>query len=114
MDLTNGFVIPGMSDIIFSVDGIQYQLSKLDTNKAKGLDNISLFILKHCTTEISPVLQVVFTQLLNVGTLPSDWLQVNICPILKKGNHTSASNYQPISLTSACSKIMKHILYHST
>ena len=93
MDLTNGFVISGMPDIAFSVDGIQRQLSKLDANKAKGPDNISPYILKHCANEISSVLQVIFTQSLNTGTLPSDWLQANICPVFKKGYRTSASNY---------------------
>jgi len=81
-----------MSDITFSVDGIQYQLSKLNANEAKGLDNLSPFILKHYATEISPVLQVIFTRLLNMGTLPSDWLQANT---FKKGNHICASNYRP-------------------
>ena len=94
-----------MPNITFSVDGIQHQLSKLDANKAKGLDNISSYILKHCAIEISPILQVIFTQSLNTGSLPSDWLQANVCPVFKKGNRTSASNYQPISLTSTCSKV---------
>ena len=83
MDSTNGFEIP-MSNITFSVDGIQHQLSKLDANKVKGPDNISSYILKHCAIEISPILQVIFTQSLNTGSLPSDWLQANICPVLKR------------------------------
>ena len=53
MDRTNGFVIPGVSDITFSVDGIKYQLFKLDANKAQGPDNISPYILKYCTIEIN-------------------------------------------------------------
>ena len=113
MDPTNSFMTPGMSDISFSIDGIQHQLSKLDANKAKGPDNISPYILKHCAIEISPVLRVIFTQSLHTATLPSDWLQANICPVYKKGSRTNASNYRPISLTSTCSKIMEHILYHS-
>ena len=102
-----------MSNITFSVDRIQHQFSKLDANKAKGPVNISSYILEHCPIEISPVLQVIFTQSLNTGSLPSDWLQAIICPVFKKGNRTSASNYWPISLTSTCSKVMEHILYHS-
>ena len=83
-----------MSNVTFSVDGIQHQLSKLDANKAKGSNNISsLIVIKHCANEISPVLRVIFTQSLNTGTLPSDWLQANICSVFKKGNRTNASNY---------------------
>ena len=53
-------LLPGMPDTTFSVTGIQHQLSILDTNKASGPDNISPFILKHCSNEISPILQVIF------------------------------------------------------
>ena len=111
MDSTNDFEIPGMSNVTFSVDGIQHQLSKLDANKAKSLDNISPYILKHCANEISPVLQVIFTQSLNTGTLPSDWLQANICPVLKK---VIALVLLSAYITSTYSKIMEHILYHSS
>ena len=75
-----------MPDITFSsVTGIQHQLSVLDINKASGPDNVSPFILKHCSNEISPILQVIFTQSLDTGhgVLPSDWLKANVCPVFK-------------------------------
>ena len=106
-------LLPGMPDTTFSVTGIQHQLSILDTNKASGPDNISPFILKHCSNEISPILQVIFMQSMDTGVLPSDWLKANVCPVFKKGNRTHASNYRPISLTSICCKTMEHIIYQS-
>ena len=56
-----------MPNITFLTNGIQHQLSVLDTNKAGGPDNISPFILKHCANEIIllPILQVIFTQSLD-------------------------------------------------
>ena len=59
-------LLPGMPNITFSVTGIQHQLSILDTNKASGPDNISPFILKHCSNELSPILQVIFMQSMQV------------------------------------------------
>ena len=112
MDQSNNS-LPGMPEITFSATGIQHQLSILDTNKASGPDNISPFILKHRSNEISPILQVIFMQSLDTGVLPSDWLKANVCPVFKKGNQTHASNYRPISLTSICCKTMEHIIYHS-
>ena len=47
------------------------------------------------------------------GVLPSDWLSVNIIPVLKKGDEGNPSNYRPISLTIIWYKIMEHIIYHS-
>ena len=35
----------------------------------------------------------------------------NVVPVFKKGNRLSAANYRPISLTSICSKVLKHIIY---
>ena len=106
--------VPIMPRISISTAGIQHHLSLLDTNKASGPDNITLYILKNCANEISSVLQVIFTQSLDTGVLPSDWQLANVCPdFFKKGNQANVTNYQPISLTSVCSKTMKHILYHS-
>ena len=77
-------LLPGMPDITFSVTGIQHQLSILDTNKASGPDNISPFILKYCSNEISPILQVIFMQFVDTGVLQSYWLKDNVCPVFKK------------------------------
>ena len=65
------------------------------------------------SVQIAPILQIVFTQIFNSGTLPSDWLIANIIPIYKKGDKSLPVNYIPISLTSVCCKIMEHIIFHS-
>ena len=62
---------------------------------------------------MSPFLQFIFTQSLNEGILPSDWLKANITPIYKKGDRSVPTNYRPISLTSVCCKIMEHIIFHT-
>ena len=105
--------IPNISPIIFTQSGIQHLLSTLDVSKASGPDRVSPYILKHCAEELSPVLQIIFTQSLTTGVLPPDWLSANICPVYKKGSRSSPCNYRPISLTPICSKIMEHIIYHS-
>ena len=111
--VTIGSPIPCIPDLTFTVSGIQHLLSTLNSNKASGPDNISPYILKHCAEEISPVLQIIFSQSLDSGVLPTDWLTANVCPIHKKGNRAEPSNYRPISLTSICSKVMEHIIYHT-
>jgi len=70
--------LPSMPKITIPVAGIQQQLSQLDSNKASGPDNILPYILKNCANEISPTLQVIFTQSLDTGILPSDWLIANV------------------------------------
>ena len=37
-----------------------------------------------------------------------EWRTANVIPIFKKVNHASSANYKPVSMTSVCSKVMKH------
>ena len=67
----------------------------------------------HCASEIAPILQMLFTQSLNTSTLPEDWLTANITPVYKKGSRSIPSNCRPISLTSICSNVIEHIVFHS-
>jgi len=59
------------------------------------------------------MLQVMFTQSLNLSTLPNDWLTANNIPAFKKGSKGVPANYRPISLTIVCCKVMEHIIFHS-
>ena len=64
-----------------------------------------------CTAkQTAPVLQALFTQALETGTLPKDWHSTNITPIYKKGDRHLASNYQPVPLTTVSCKVLEHII----
>ena len=91
-----------MQPIQFSESGIQMLLDNLEANKSPGPDGIHPLVLKHCPYELTPILKVIFTQSLNTGSIPSDWLMANITPVYKKGNKDLPVNYRPISLTSVC------------
>ena len=106
-------VFPPMSNISFSAHGIQLLLENLVPGKAPGPDGLPTYIFKYCASEIAPILQVLYTQSLSTGTLSGDWLTANITPVYKKGSGSLPSNYRLISLTSICSKVMEHILFHS-
>ena len=105
--------ISTMPVVSITTRGIENLLGNLDPSKAMGPDKILLYILKYCAAKISPILQLIFTQSLNTGQLPSDWLKANICPVFKKGNCSNPSNYRPIPLTSSCCKVFEHIVFHS-
>ena len=80
--------ISSMSSITISTEGIEVLLTKPDTNKSAGPDQIPSYILKHCAHEIAPILQVIYSQYLYSGQLPSDWQITNVTPIFKKGNRS--------------------------
>ena len=106
------FDLSPLHNVTISVDGVRKVLSTLDSSKSCGPDNIPARILKHCCNEIAPILTVIFTQSLNSGNLPDDWLTANITPIFKKGERANSTNYRPILLTSICCKLLEYILYH--
>ena len=76
-----------MPSISFNVSGIENLLFNLDPNKTHhgpGV-GISPYILKSCSTEIAPILEIIFKQSLNTGKLPPDWLTANsYLPCLQK------------------------------
>jgi len=92
-------------------------------NLVKLIGGILLFACEdfiYCTISeplfcllIAPVLQVIYIQSYQTGTLPNDWLTDNIFPVYKKGDKSTPANYRPISLTSVCCKTMEHIICHS-
>ena len=47
---------------------------------------------------------------LSRGEVPSDWRQVNVITVFKKGEKYLANNYRPVSLTCICCKVLKHIV----
>ena len=66
------------------------------TQKAPGPDNIPAWVLKHCATEIAPILSRLFSESLHTGHIPCDWLTANITPVFKKGDRSNPANYRPI------------------
>ena len=89
--------VSSMSPIIISIEGIEPLLTKLDTNESAGPDQIPSYILKHCANEVAPILQVIFSQSLYSGKLPSDWPMANITPVFRKGNRSCPINHRLIS-----------------
>ena len=91
------------SDVLSSIGRLKNTLSA-------GPDNLPPFLfkkLKHC---LSKPLAILFTQLVSVGHVPSDWLKAVIVPVFKKGVAGKLCNYRPISLTCVPSKILERVL----
>ena len=81
-----------MPNITFTTEGIENLLSKLNTRKASGPDLIPIRVLVEAAKQIAPILQVIFTQSYESGTLPEDWSSANIVAIFKKGNKSIPAN----------------------
>ena len=96
--------------IIISARKVRWVLCSLKTDKASGLDGIPPRFLEEIADELTPVLCCLFCLILISCTYPSSWKHALVQPVPKKGDHSSASNYHPIALTSAVAKVFETLL----
>ena len=100
-----------LNNVAISEDAISKIISKLNANKAHGVDNISIAMLKLCNEEVLLPLKLIFQKCLSGGKFPSSWKKANVQPVHKKESRQSKKNYRPISLLPICSKIFEKILF---
>ena len=70
-------------------------------------------VLKECSTQISPILALIYNGSLAQGNVPDDWRHANVSPVIKKGEKYDSANYRPVSLSCICCKTLEHILVSS-
>ena len=99
-----------MPGIDIHVNGVVKLLRGLKAHKATGPDAIPARLLKEAADQLAPILTSIYRASLQQATVPEEWKKANIVPIFKKGDHSAASNYRPVSLTSIASKVMEHII----
>ena len=76
-----------------------------------GLDNISSRLLKLCSPYISDSICDIINHVLETGIFPDDWKKAKVHPIFKSDERNIASNYRPISILPAISKIIERIMH---
>ena len=59
-------------------------LNNLKIHKTSGPDGLSARVLRECSSEIAPILVLIYNELLAQGTVRDDWRQANVAPIFKK------------------------------
>ena len=101
---------PNMPHINIKTEGVEKLMNNLDPSKVTRPDEIPARILKEYAHEFAPHLASFYNISLSRGEVPSDWRQVNVIPVFKKGEKYLANNYRPVSLTCICCKVLKHIV----
>ena len=99
-----------MEEITISEISILKKLRKIKPNKAPGPDDILPRILKETAELLCHPLYLLFTNSIRSGEVPIEWKTASICPIYKKGQKKSATNYRPVSLTCIISKLLESII----
>ena len=101
---------PSTSDINVSNEGVIKMMKGLNSSKALGLGELHPRDLKELAVELGPVFAHLFQQSLDKDAIPKEWSLANICPLYKKGDRASPSNYRPVSLTCVSCKILEDIV----
>ena len=81
-----------MGEITIDPKGVLKLLNNLNIHKASGPDGLSARVLKECSSEISPMLALIYNESLAQGTVPDDWRQANVALVFKKGEKYNAAN----------------------
>ena len=97
--------------ITISLKGVPDQLSKINTSKSQGPDNIPPWFLNRYASHLTPIIHDIFQSSVDSGQVPKAWKEANITAIFKKGSRAESSNYSPISLTPVISKLLEHIIH---
>ena len=110
-DINISFNTDSTFDIDFNVARVRDIISKLDSNKVQGPDNIHGLILKKCACVLAKPLSLIYSVIYNTGILPEEWKLSNVVPMFKKGDKKGVENYRPISLTCIAAKVMERVMY---
>ena len=74
-----------MSEITVDPNEVLKLLNNLNIHKASGPDGLSARVFKECSSEIAPILNLIYSESLTQDTVPDDWRQANVASNFKKG-----------------------------
>ena len=83
----------------------------LNNCKGKGLDDVSVKVIKYVINYIAGPLEKVFNKSFENGVFPSELKYSKITPVFKADDKSLVNNYRPISLLSQFSKILEKLMY---
>ena len=91
---------------------IERIISSMPSNKAPGIDKISVRVLKDCLAPILPVITSIINTSIETCKFPTIWKLAEVAPLPKAENHELANNNRPISLLPVLSKVCERVVHN--
>jgi len=88
-------------------------LTKLDSMKSTGVDDISARVLKESAGALSYPLTLLFNLSFQIGKVTVSWKRANVTPVFKSDAKEQVENYRPISLLSSPAKCQERIVHNT-
>lgn len=88
-------------------------IKTINKHKAAGVDKISARLLKIAAPAIAPSISRLINYSISTGVFPQRWKTAEVTPLFKSGDSSDASNYRPISILPALSKIIERHIHDS-
>ena len=104
--------IPDVDEVVITPHDVYRSVGKLKMGKAAGLDQLTTEHLKHAYPGLYDILALLFSGMLQHGSVPDAFKTGVIVPIPKdrRGDLGDVANYRPICLNSALLKLFERIL----
>lgn len=74
-----------LQDIQISAEKVGKKIKNLPNAAVSRPDKIGPALLQELSTEVVPILTIIFWKLLSTGEEPADWRTANVKPIFKNG-----------------------------
>ena len=87
------------------------EIYSLGNKKASPKESIPPHVIRDNLDIFVPRVTSDFNHSIASGIFPSNLKNANISPVFKKGNHSDKTNYRPVSLLPALSKIFERLLF---
>ena len=107
-DFINSHMPPSSQDKFFipliTKEIVEADLSKIPSNKATGLDGISVRVLKEALPAISLSLALIYNVSISIGVFPAAFKIAKVLPLHKRDSIRERGNYRPKSVLPILSK----------
>ena len=90
-----------------TVEEIEKQLKKIPDSKATGDDGIPIRFIKLTSLITAKIICHIVNLTITTNIIPADWKSATITPLFKQGEREDPSNYRPISILPALSKVLE-------
>ena len=100
--------MPSLNLTAVSEDVVISMICKLDTKKATGCDYLPIRFIKTCPEAMGRLLTVrmLINKSISTGRFPELWKSAIVTSVQKSRESSEMSNYRPISVLPAFSKIL--------